>query len=164
MCMCICMGWVGWEGRDPLSTFSKSGSFSGLLKCTGLRWGLGLEKSGNKVRSSTMIYLEKVVKEQKHFYVFASPPVREGHMSCFQHRVSLCTPQSHVRTLMCLWCMGGCSPSTHVCAYECTHSMYIGFVRVGNELLNEKVILFRFLRALSPCSHSQREQRLINKS
>ena len=146
--MCICMGWVGWDGRDPLSTFSKSGSFSGLLKCTGLRWGLGLEKSGKKVRSSTVIYLEKVLKEQKHFYVFASPPVREGHMSCFQ----------------CLWCMGGCSPSTHVCAYECTHSPYIGFVRVGNELLNEKVILFRFLRALSPCSHSQRQQRLINKS
>ena len=68
-----------------------------------------------------MIYLEKVVKEQKHFYVFASPPVREGHMSCFQHRVSLCTPQSHVRTLMCLWCMGGCSPSTHVCAYVNIH-------------------------------------------
>lgn len=155
--MCICMEWVGWEGRDPLSTFSKSGSFSGFLKCTGLRWGLGLEKSGKKVRSSTMstarIYLEKVVKEQKHFYVFASPPVHEGHMSCFQHRVSLSTPQSHVRTLMCLWC-----------AYECTHSMYIGFVRVGNELLNEKVILFRFLRALSPCRHSPREQRLINKS
>ena len=155
--------------RPSENIFSKSSSFSGSLKCTGLRWGLELEKSGKKVRSSAvstaLIYLEKVVREQKHFYVFAPPPLNKGHMSCLQHRLRLSTPQSHVRTRMCLWCMGGGFPRhTYVCVSECTHKHIYRFCEGGQWLTNQKVILLRFLRALSPGSRSQREQRLTNKS
>ena len=45
-----------------------------------------------------------------------------------------------------------------VCVCACVYilvNMYVGFVRTGNTLLNEKAILFQFVRALRPSSHSQ---------
>ena len=142
--VCVYMYGMGGVRRDRPSEhiFSKSGSFSGSLKCTGLRWGLELEKSRKKVRSTTvstaLIYLEKVVREQKHFYVFAPPPVNKGHMSCLQHRLSLSTP-NHMLEHGCVCGVWGGSPGTHMCVWvNVPTSTYIGFVRVGNDLWTKR--------------------------
>lgn len=54
-----------------------------------------------------------------------------------QHTMSLSTPPIRVRTLLCLCCKGG--PQARVCVCVCAPtSMYVGFVKVGNELLSKK--------------------------